>query len=262
MTPVELLTGTGLSKHYGGIAAVRSVDFHVDAGEVLGLVGPNGAGKTTLVDLITGAQTSDQGTLSLNGQPLRGGAAARAASGLARTFQHPQLAHDLTVRENLLLGRIAADHRRAWSLITGAVRGVLAPYNVEDRRDSDLIAHDLGLVDLERRAGDLTLGEQRLVETGRALGANPLVMLLDEPFAGADSSGIAGISAVIRLLKQRGHGVVLVDHNVDLVAALADRIMLLDRGAVIFDGLPAECLASTEMQKVYFGVETPPVHHG
>jgi branched-chain amino acid transport system ATP-binding protein len=261
VSPDLLLEGRQLTKRYGGIVAVREVTLTLFAGEVLGLVGPNGAGKTTLVDLITGAQPSDGGTLSLSGRPLRGGAAARSALGLARTFQHPQLAMELSVRENLSVGRIAVRHRTLGALVGGVVRGVLHPRDVQDEAAVDAIAAELGFTGLDRLAGDLTLGEKRLVEVGRALGAQPTVLLLDEPFAGADSAGVAGISAGIRKLRGRGHGIILVDHNVDLVAALVDRIMLLDGGQVAFDGDPEECLRSSEMQRVYFGAP-PPVPPG
>jgi branched-chain amino acid transport system ATP-binding protein len=253
-TSGPLLTAEHLSKRYGGIVAVDDVALRLDAGEVLGLVGPNGAGKTTLVDLITGAQTSDTGTLTLAGRPLRGRAPGRAAQGLARTFQHPQLAMELTVRDNLLLGTIATRHRTVLSLVTGVVRGVLAPSAETGRVEA--IAADLGLAGLDRLAGDLTLGEQRLVEVGRALAAEPQVLLLDEPFAGADAAGIAGISRGINLVRDHGHGVILVDHNVDLVAGLVDRVMLLESGRVAFDGSPSACLQSAEMQRVYFGRAT------
>ncbi|WP_216849548.1 ATP-binding cassette domain-containing protein [Pimelobacter simplex] len=125
-TADPLLSGSGLSKSYGGVHAVSDVSFTLHAGEVLGLIGPNGAGKTTLVDLVTGAQDADTGELVLTGSPLRGGAAHRAAQGLARTFQHPQLALDLSVADNLLLGAYAAGTAasagcsRAWSAASSA----------------------------------------------------------------------------------------------------------------------------------------------
>jgi branched-chain amino acid transport system ATP-binding protein len=250
-----LLTGTGLSKRYGGVVALADVDFRLHHGEILGLVGPNGAGKTTLVDLITGAQRADAGRLSLDGAPLSGPPSKRARAGLARTFQHPHLALELSVADNLLLGRAAVRLRNPWRIVAGAIGGVLKPRPGDDVAAVQALADEVGVTHLDRRASDLTLGEQRLVEVGRALGQDPTVMLLDEPFAGADAHGITGIIEAIRIVQRRGNGVILVDHNVDLVSTLVDRVMLLDRGMVAFDGDPAACLASPEMQLVYFGVD-------
>jgi branched-chain amino acid transport system ATP-binding protein len=259
VTPTPVLEAKGLRKQYGGIVAVKDVNLRIHSGEVIGLVGPNGAGKTTLVDLITGAQRGDGGTLTLQGKRLSGSASARAVQGLARTFQHPQLAMDLSVRDNLLLGRIASRHRGVISLIVGLLGGILRPHTLADDAFAQELAAELGIDDLGELAGQLTLGEQRLVEVGRALGSDPIVLLLDEPFAGADARGIAGISAAIRTLRRRGQSVILVDHNVDLVAALVDRIVLLESGAVAFDGDAGACLKSVEMQRVYFGLDTPAV---
>ncbi|GAA1031149.1 ABC transporter ATP-binding protein [Virgisporangium ochraceum] len=250
----ELLVGHGLTKRYGGVVALDDVSLRLSGGEILGLVGPNGAGKTTLVDLISGAQAATAGTLTLRGNRLSGPASKRARAGLARTFQYPQLALELSVRDNLLLGRAARRMPNPWRMTVAAVLGTIRPSMAEDTAAVEAIASELGLVDLDREAGDLTLGEQRLVEVGRALGSDPLVLLLDEPFAGSDASGVAGIIDVIRTVQRRGHAVILVDHNVDLVAGLVDRIMLLDRGRAVFDGDPRECLASPQMQQVYFGV--------
>jgi|GEM_PF-41781 len=251
--PEILMEGHGLEKRYGGVVALTDVDFRLAAGEILGLVGPNGAGKTTLVDCISGIQTANAGTLTLRGVKLTGPASRRSKAGLARTFQYPQLALDLTVGENLLMGRAVKRHGTWRGMIWEAFRGAFLPGPQGDGDAVLSIAKELQIKGLDRLAGDLTLGEQRLVEVGRALGEDPLVLLLDEPFAGSDPSGIAGIIEVIRTIQQRGHGIILVDHNVDLVSSLVDRIMLLDRGRVVFDGDPQECLTSAEMQEVYFG---------
>jgi branched-chain amino acid transport system ATP-binding protein len=258
MNTAALLSGRRLVKRYGGVVAVDDAHFHVEAGECLGLVGPNGAGKTTLVDLITGAQTADAGTIELRGQPLRGSAAARSRLGLARTFQHPLLAHDLTVRENLTIGRAARGLGSVGAMVRGLLTGIVRASDRAIDADIDEVAAEVRLGDIDRLCGDLGLGEQRLAEVARALLQEPDVLLLDEPFAGADDNGIAGVSEAIRLVRSRGHGVILVDHNIDLVASLVDRIMLLDKGMVVFDGDPAECLRSTEMQEVYFGAAGAP----
>jgi branched-chain amino acid transport system ATP-binding protein len=253
-----LLVGKGLTKRYGGVTALEDVSFELRAGEILGLVGPNGAGKTTLVDLISGAQAATAGDLSLRKVRLTGPASRRAQQGLARTFQYPQLAHDLTARDNMLVGRTGRRHSSVPKMIASAFVGMVRPVSASDHEAIDAIAAELGIERIDRAAGDLTLGEQRLVEVGRALTQDPLVMLLDEPFAGSDAHGVAGIIEVIRTVQRRGHGVILVDHNVDLVAGLVDRIILLDRGRAVFDGTPAQCLASPEMQRVYLGVAARP----
>jgi branched-chain amino acid transport system ATP-binding protein len=248
-----LVVGRDLTKRYGGVTALDGVSFELRAGEILGLVGPNGAGKTTLVDLISGAQGASSGELLLRGNRLSGPASRRAQQGLGRTFQYPQLALDLSARDNMLLGRIARRHASIVAMVSSAFAGMLRPQSRADHDAITAIAAELGIARLERLAGDLTLGEQRLVEVGRALAQDPLVLLLDEPFAGSDAHGVAGIIEVIRTVQRRGHGVILVDHNVDLVAGLVDRIMLLDRGRTVFDGGPKECLASPEMNRVYLG---------
>lgn len=253
-----ILEGHGLTKRYGGVTALSDAEITLRAGEVLGLVGPNGAGKTTLVDLISGAQSATSGTLTLHGRPLAGPPSRRARAGLARTFQHPLLALDLTVRDNLLVGLAAGRQQTLAGMLRSLVLGAVRAEAVDDYARVEALADEMALGDTSRPARDLTLGEQRLLEVARALAQDPTVMLLDEPFAGSDSSGVEGIIDALRTVQVRGHGVILVDHNVDLVASVVDRIMLLDQGQVRFDGDPATCLASPEMQAVYFGVQEVP----
>ncbi|MBS4751941.1 ATP-binding cassette domain-containing protein [Nocardioides sp. zg-ZUI104] len=247
-----LLVGTGLQKRYGGVVAVDDVSLVVHPGEILGLVGPNGAGKTTLVDIITGAQSADGGELVLAGRQLGGSAARRGRQGLARTFQHPLLPAECTVLEAVVAGLVANRMpdplRMLGQLLSSPFRRTRSDYDAAAR-----VAEELGLTALDRQCGELSLGEQRLVEVVRALAQDPRVMLLDEPFAGADHAGIAGTIEAVRTIQRRGQGVILVDHNVDLIADLADRVVLLDRGRIVFEGLPADCLSSREMQDVYFG---------
>jgi branched-chain amino acid transport system ATP-binding protein len=250
----DLLTCADVTKSYGGVHAVRSVSFTLRRGEVLGLVGPNGAGKTTLVDLITGIQRTDAGRVTLSGRRLTGPPSRRARQGLARTFQHPQLALGLTVRENLLVGRAAVDMRSPVRMVWAAVEGMVAPRAERYDQEIEDIAETLGLIDLERVCADLTLGELRLVEVARALLRQPAVLLLDEPFAGSDARGVSGVRELLARVLSTGCSILLVDHNVDIVASLVGRILLMDQGAVVFDGDPAACMRSAEMQAVYFGV--------
>ncbi|MDA8371147.1 MAG: ATP-binding cassette domain-containing protein [Nocardiopsaceae bacterium] len=251
-----LLSAADLNKSYGGVRAVREVSLDVGPGEVVGLIGPNGAGKTTLVDLLSGTQSADSGRITLRGRVISGAPSRRARAGLARTFQYPQLAPDLTVWENILLGRL---HRRmgsAWGIMRTAVRSLLRPVHRDDADEVDRICAALHISEPQRLWSDLTLGEQRLIEVARALAQEPDVLLLDEPFAGSDAEGEAGIRRAVATVSGRGHGVVLVDHNVDIVASLVERVVLMDQGAVAFEGPPDECLRSPEMRQVYFGTAT------
>lgn len=249
-----LLEAQNLAIRYGGVVAVDDVSLTVHAGEVVGLVGPNGAGKTTLVDLITGAQKADSGSLAIRGVHVRGSTAKRARMGLARTYQHPLLAPEMTVIENLVAGLSAHRFTSVSGMVSGLVRGVWEGPG-PDYQAAAAIADQLNIAGLDRLCSELSLGEQRLVEVGRAYAQNPAVMLLDEPFAGADADSLGGMIDAITTVRESNRGVLLVDHNVDLIAELADRVVLLERGQVVFDGNPQECLASTEMKRVYFGGE-------
>ena len=243
-----------VSKTYGAVRAVDSVSLTVHAGEVLGLVGPNGAGKTTLEDLIGGEQRPDTGTIHAVGRPLTGPPSRRARfNGMARTFQHPQVALDMTVRENMIVGLAARSMGSLGGMLRQLFRGMVSASDPGLNLEVDRVAAALGLEAIDRYCMELTLGELRLLEVGRALLMKPALMLLDEPFAGSDARGVSGIRSAIAEILKSGCGVILVDHNVDIVASLAHRIVLLNLGAKVFDGSPRDCLASPEMQAVYFG---------
>jgi branched-chain amino acid transport system ATP-binding protein len=254
MSGDAILVCDSLDKRYGAVQAVKNVSFSLHRGEILGLVGPNGAGKTTLVDLIGGEQRPDAGFAAVGGRRLSGPPSRRARiNGLARTFQHPQVALELTVRENILIGLAAASLGGVGNMVLSVVKGCLSPHNPAEDTVVGSVAASVGLPDIARRCSELTLGQLRLVEVARALVARPLVILLDEPFAGGDVHGVAGISKALQEIVKAGASVILVDHNVDLVAALVNRMVLLNFGEVVFDGDAKECLASPAMQEVYFG---------
>lgn len=245
-----------VSKSFGAVRAVNAVSLTLHAGEVLGLVGPNGAGKTTLVDLIGGEQRPDTGSIQTGGRPLTGSPSRRASvNGLARTFQHPQVATDMTARENMLIGLAARSMGTMGGMLRQLVRGMARGRDRRLEGEVERVAASLGLEDIDRACMELTLGELRLLEVGRALLTRPALMLLDEPFAGSDARGVAGIQLAISEILKTGCGVILVDHNVDIVASLAHRIALLNLGAKVFDGSPRDCLSSREMQAVYFGTQ-------
>ncbi|MEU1522413.1 ATP-binding cassette domain-containing protein [Nocardia rhamnosiphila] len=250
--PAPLLSVRGLTKHYGGVTAVDQVGFDLPAGSVLGLVGPNGAGKTTLVDCIVGTQSADAGTVHVDGRALPAGPAARARAGLARTFQHPQLALESTPVENIVPGIVGRSIGSYGASVRAFLRGLAGtPRSVLDTAAA--VAAEYGVPTGRVPTGSLGLGSQRLVEIARAMAARPRVLLLDEPFAGSDTDGIAAISHAVRQVRDAGHSVILVDHNVDLIAELADSVVLLADGAVAFTGSPHDCMRSAEMRSVYFG---------
>ncbi|WP_220451187.1 ABC transporter ATP-binding protein [Nocardioides dongkuii] len=249
-----LLTCVGVNKSYGGVQAVKDVAISVAAGEIVGLVGPNGAGKTTLVDVITGQQQADTGDIRISGTRLTGPPSVRARrAGFARTFQHPQLALDMTIRENLLIGAVGGSMGRLPGVLRRVATGMFVPTAGADEQRVRDVAADFGLTGLHRLVADLTLGEQRLVEVARAMLRVPQVLLLDEPFAGGDLRGVGAMTRGLERVLDRGCGVLLVDHNIDIVAGLVHRMVLMDQGAVVFEGPPDVALASQEMRDVYFG---------
>ncbi|HTO00837.1 MAG TPA: ATP-binding cassette domain-containing protein, partial [Microthrixaceae bacterium] len=221
---------------------------------VLGLLGPNGAGKSTLVDLITGIQRADAGKMILDGRPLTGSASARAGAGLARTFQHPLLVEELSAIDNILIGGYSQHMRTVRGVIGRVLRETfgLSSTRREKARCDELLA-DYDLPDPHTLASDLSLGEQRLIEVARALMTSPSVLLLDEPFAGSDPHSREAIVGMIRSVVEQGSSVILVDHNVDIVTSVADRIVLMSEGANAFEGTAADALASQAMHDVYFG---------
>lgn len=248
----SLLAVSGVTKRYGGVTAVDDVSFDLPAGRVLGLVGPNGAGKTTLVDCIVGSQAATSGSVLVDGQSPGSSPTARAQAGLARTFQHPQLALELSPVENIVPGIVGRRISSYAGSLTAMIRGLSGTPRSVLKQAAEL-AVEYGVTTDAVPTGDLSLGAQRLVEIARAMAARPKVLLLDEPFAGSDPDGIAAVSRAIHQVRDSGRSVVLVDHNVDLIADLSDTVVLLAEGRVAFRGDPVECMRSTEMQAVYFG---------
>jgi ABC-type branched-subunit amino acid transport system ATPase component len=238
---------------FGGLQALDDVSLTVPAGAILGLVGPNGAGKTTLFGVLSGLRRPGGGRVLIDGDDVTGASPqARARRGLARTFQRLELFDELTVREHLVVAdRVRARRPRFFTDVLGFGRRASA-------EEEELVGALLALLDLDAvadvPAGALPLGTGRLVEVGRALARQPTVVLLDEPSAGLDAQETERLATALRRTRdERGVALVLVEHNVELVLGLSERVTVLDFGRVIAEGAPAEIRENPDVQAAYLG---------
>ncbi len=240
-----------LQKHFGGVVATDNVSLSVSSGEVHALIGPNGAGKTTLIAQIAGSLQSDAGRIEFAGSNVtRSPQHARVRAGLARSYQITSIFGKLTVGDNLAL---AVQARSGSSL--GFWRPVAqeADLVVEARR----IAADIGLAErIDTPAGNLAHGEQRCLEVGLALATRPRLVLLDEPMAGMGPEESQRMIALIGKMREQVT-VLLVEHDMDAVFRLADRISVLMNGSIIATGTPDEIRANDEVRRAYLGDEVP-----
>lgn len=242
-----LLETLALRKVFGGLEAVRSVDFRLDQGEVRAIIGPNGAGKTTLVSMICGRLPPTSGRVFFKDRDItRLGAHERARLGIAYTFQIISIFKNLTVSENVAL----AAQRRLMRRFREHL--VLSPRMLAEHVDAAL-----GLVELPgaaaQAAGSLPYGHQRLLEVAMALSSRPEVLMLDEPTQGLAPEEIAAFSALIKRIS-KDITVLLIEHNMAVVLDLAHRITVMDGGRIIAEGTPHEIEANIDVQKVYLGV--------
>ncbi len=248
-----LLEVRSARKAFGGLVAVNDVSFDVRAGEIVGLIGPNGAGKSTLFNLITGVLAKTAGTIRFAGEDItRLSSRAIARRGLSRTFQHVKLVPGMTVLENVALG----GHMRTGA---GALRAMLRGDRAEERRlfrEAERQLERIGLqAHLHEPASSLALGPQRLLEIARALGSDPSLVLLDEPGAGLRANEKQGLAKVLRQLKAEGVTLLLVEHDMDFVMNLTDRIVVVEFGNKLMEGTPAEVRASPAVRAAYLGTE-------
>jgi branched-chain amino acid transport system ATP-binding protein len=251
------LSANGITVRFGGLTALDDVSIAVAPASVVGLVGPNGAGKTTLFSVLSGLRRPHAGTVTLDGRDVtRSTPQARARRGMARTFQHPELFPGLSVREHFALAyRTRHSPRRVWTdPLTG---GGFRPVGRDERERIARLLEALGLGGIaEDPVLGLPLGLARLVEIGRALAREPSVLLLDEPSAGLDAGETEGLAGVLQaLVRERGVSLLLVEHDVDLVLSLSDRVSVLDFGRCIAEGTPGEIRADPVVRAAYLGAE-------
>jgi ABC-type branched-subunit amino acid transport system ATPase component/branched-subunit amino acid ABC-type transport system permease component len=247
-----LLSVDGAGVRYGSVVAVDNVSFEVRGGEIVGLIGPNGAGKTTLIDAVSGFATATGG-FDLGGRQLRAlKPHMRSRSGLGRTFQGIELYDDLTVRENVEVGTTAA--RFAARARAGAARHNGTERAAPSRADIDLFLNILHLQEVsDAPVKELSVGQRQLVSVARALAGRPRVVLLDEPAAGLDSAESRWLGERLRAIRDAGITIVMVDHDMNLVLDVCDRILVLDLGRVIATGTPQEIQRNLAVTKAYLG---------
>ncbi|MEM7141389.1 MAG: ABC transporter ATP-binding protein [Actinomycetota bacterium] len=249
---MSMLEATDITKRFAGITALDKVSVSVDLGERVGLIGPNGAGKTTFFNCLLGILAPEEGSVRLNGADISGQPVyQRARAGIGRTFQRIELFNDTTVREHLLVAeRIRNGRGSFWKDLVGLGRP--KPDEIEA---ADEVLDMLGLLDsADLPIESLSLGQGRLVEVGRALMTHPQLLLLDEPSSGLDREETATLAEVLRAVQaEHGFAILLVEHDVELVASFTERTYVLDFGCLIAEGPTAETLASAEVRKAYLG---------
>ncbi|TWJ13302.1 ABC transporter ATP-binding protein [Geobacter argillaceus] len=248
-----MLEVSGISQVFGGVTALDRVSFTIAKGDITGVIGPNGAGKTTLFNIITGIYTQTAGKVLLDGADVSGLPPERLARlGLVRTFQNIELFGGMTVHENVMVGM----HTKSSSGLMAC--GLKMPWNMaEERRIREHSLNWLdftGISDLaDVTAGNLPFGKGRLLEIARALAVEPQIILMDEPAAGLNNQETLELAKLIQRIRETGITVVLVEHDMELIMDICDRIVVLNLGRKLAEGTPREIQDNHEVIAAYLG---------
>ena len=245
-----MLELTSLSKHFGGVKAVDGLDLNIEAGQIFGLIGPNGSGKSTTINLICRLIDATAGSVAIDGQDISGAAPHEVvAAGIGRTFQNIRLFQSLTVWQNLWVAQKETQDSRQEGFFR---RWLSGPGNAREKISSHLNSANLsGKRDV--LAGNLSFGEQRRLELARAMATTPKMLLLDEPAAGMNQEEIKQLEERLRTLREGGITILLVEHVMELVMGVTDRIAVLNFGQKIAEGSPSEIQNNQSVQDAYLG---------
>lgn len=249
MPAAPLLEVRGLSRSFGGIRAIRALDLQVPSGLIFGVIGPNGAGKSTLFNLITGVLRPTSGWIRFAGEDIAGLAPHRiVARGIARTFQNLRIFHSLSVLENVLVAQAIGRTPVDWLLPTQGRRNARAVTRARELLDWFQLADSW-----DRPAATLAYGQQRRLEIARALATGPRLLLVDEPAAGMNPVESAELMVDLQLVRDRGVTLLLIEHDMQVVMGLCDRIAVMDFGEKISEGTPTEIQRDPVVVNAYFG---------